>query len=323
MRSDAIKLNMNMFVTRLFMIVILGLAPIPFIQAQDAIFSQHFAAPLYLNPAFAGTGAHSRLVFNVRNRLYPNWGALSTINFSYDIDIPTVNSGLGLMVTSEQKGGMLMKNNISAIYAYHLQAGDNLFVNFGAQVGYHRNDLNWNRLDFAESSEPLPDETWNHAADFAAGIMVYSDWVYGGFAAHHLTQPKESFYGDYRLPLKYTAHLGLYFKPTQQRRANTLPFDYFISPNIILQNQGEHYRINYGFYSGVQSIMAGVWYRQDLINPNALIFLVRLTVNDYRIGYSYDYSLSGSPGAHEISVSLNFNDPKRNLRDRIINCPHF
>jgi type IX secretion system PorP/SprF family membrane protein len=318
---------MNVSINHYIMLIALWLIPLPCIMAQDAIFSQHYASPLYLNPAFAGTGADSRIVMNYRNQPFPHLGTFSTINFSYDINIPSVNSGAGLIVTSDHQGGLLMRNNISAVYAYHLQAGERLFVNFGAQAGYYRKDLNWNRLTFADDSEPPPEETWSHSPNFAAGILVHSDWYYGGLSAHHLNRPRESFYGNHKLPIKYTAHLGMYFEPTKQRRANTLPFDYFISPNLILQNQGEYYRINYGFYAGIESLMAGVWYRQDLTNPNTIIFLIGLTIDNYRIGYSYDYSLSGytgaTHGAHELSLSIYFDDPKRNLRERILNCPRF
>lgn len=309
------------------MLIALWLMHLPCIRAQDAIFSQYYASPIYLNPAFTGTGAGSRIVMNYRNQPFPRLGTFSTINVSYDTDLPSVNSGLGLIVTSDHQGGLLMRNNISAVYAYHLQAGEKLFINFGAQAGYYRKDLNWNNLTFADADEPPPEETWNHASNFAAGLLIHSDWYYAGLSAHHLNRPRESFYGNHRLPIKYTAHMGIYVEPSQQRRANTLPFNYFISPNLIVQNQGEYYRINYGFYAGIESLMAGVWYRQDLNNPNTIIFLVGLSLDNYRIGYSYDYSLSGyssaTHGAHELSVAIYFHDPKRNLRERILNCPRF
>ncbi|MEL7422621.1 MAG: type IX secretion system membrane protein PorP/SprF, partial [Bacteroidota bacterium] len=41
------------------------------LQAQDPIFSQFYAAPLQLNPAFAGTTIAPRFTFNHRNQ-YPN-----------------------------------------------------------------------------------------------------------------------------------------------------------------------------------------------------------------------------------------------------------
>lgn len=310
----------------MLLFLVLGLLTARPASSQDAIFSQHFAVPMYLNPAFAGAGADSRLVFNYRNQPYPGFGTFSTMNFSYDTDVPLVGGGLGLVLTSDYRGGTIMNNTLSAVYAYHLQAAERLFINFGAQAGYYRKDLQWNKLEFPGPESP-PEQTWNHAADFAAGILIYNDWLYGGVAAHHLSRPRESFLADIRLAIKYTAHIGFYLTPSDRRRANTLPVEYFLSPNIIVQNQGDFFRINYGMYAGVKNLMAGVWYRQDLYNSSAFIFLVGMAINDYRIGYSYDYSLSGYSGslqgAHEISVALNINNPLRNLRDRIINCPSF
>ena len=40
-------------------------------QAQDPEFSQYYAAPLYLNPAFAGTSVDHRFIANYRNQ-WPN-----------------------------------------------------------------------------------------------------------------------------------------------------------------------------------------------------------------------------------------------------------
>ena len=39
--------------------------------AQDPEFSQYYAAPLYLNPAFTGTTADHRFIANFRNQ-WPN-----------------------------------------------------------------------------------------------------------------------------------------------------------------------------------------------------------------------------------------------------------
>jgi type IX secretion system PorP/SprF family membrane protein len=295
--------------------------------AQDAIFSQHFAAPMYLNPAFAGSGADSRLAFNYRNQPFPGFGTFSDFNFSYDLNVPGVYGGLGLIATSDHQGGLIINNALSVIYAYHLQASDNLFVNFAAQAGYRRKDIRWDSNDFADPTEPPPAETWKHAADIAAGVLLFNENIYGGLALHHLNQPEVSFYGNERLPLKYTAHFGVFLEPTDRRRANTRSVDFFISPNVIFQQQGDFTRINYGFYAGIESFMAGVWFRHDMDNYNALVFMAGMKIGQYQLGYSYDYSLSGfsdaTHGAHEISISILFKDPDREMSRRILNCPGF
>ena len=294
---------------------------------QDAILSQFFSSPTYMNPAFAGTGAGYRMVLNFRSHPFPDASNFSTLNAAVDVYAPTLSGGLGLLVNSDYLGNMAYKNHIDAIYAYHLQLSQNWQLNFGMQAGYYRTDLRWGNLEFTDPSQPPPEQDHRHAPNFGAGLLVYGDWLYGGLATHHLTRPPEGFYGDQRLPMKHTAHAGIYLQPNPVRRANTLLFDYFVSPNVIFQSQGPFQRINYGLYLGIESVMAGAWFRHDLDNANQLIFLVGLTLDNIRIGYSYDHSLSGYSdafnGIHEISLSYSIFSARQKLRERIIRCPQF
>ncbi len=296
-------------------------------NAQDAIFSQFYAASLYLNPAFAGTSQGTRLVLNYRNHPFPDTDGLSTLYASVDTYVPRLYGGLAVVAASDNQGGLLTRSQISGVYAYHLRVSNDLFVNFGAQVGYYRQDINWNRLEFANPDQPPPDNTMNQTANFAAGMMVFNDWIYGGIGVHHLTQPRESFFGGNKLQLKYTAHLGMLLEPPSVRRANTVPFEYFVSPNIIFQQQGVFRRINLGLYGGIEPIMGGVWYRHNIEEQNALVFLIGFSFGNYRIGYSYDHSFSGYSdalhAAHEISISFEFLSGRQKHRQNLIHCIPF
>ncbi len=295
--------------------------------AQDAIMSQFFSSPVFLNPAFAGTSDSFRVVLSFRTHPLPDAGNLSFINASVDGYVPALHGGIALNSTSDYKGNLLWENHVSAVYAYHLRLRRDWFVNFGAQAGYLRRDIRWSNLSFADPSQPPPDQTWKHNIDLATGVIVYNDIFYGGLAAHHLTSPQISLFDDnHRLDRKYTAHIGAYIEPNKRRRANTQRIDYFISPNIIYQNQGHFARINYGMYFGIQEIMAGVWFRQDLKESNTMIFLVGFHHDKFSIGYSYDYSFSGftdfQHGIHELSLSVSFLKDERRKR-HILRYPCF
>ena len=67
-------------------------------RAQDPHFSQFYAAQLYLNPAFAGSSAGSRLMANYRHQWAGIPGAFVTYAFSYDHNFSRLNSGLGLFL---------------------------------------------------------------------------------------------------------------------------------------------------------------------------------------------------------------------------------
>lgn len=294
--------------------------------AQDAILSQFFSSPVYLNPAFAGTGDGFRAVLNFRSHPLPDASNLSFFNASVDGYVPSLFGGVAVIASSDYQGNLLWTNQFSAAYAYHLQVSRDWFVNFGAQAGYLRRDIHWSNLDFADPSQPPPDQDWKHSADFAAGVLFHNDWLYGGLAAHHLTSPQISLFDDnHKLATKYTAHAGAYITPGGRGRAGGQTTEFFISPNVIYQNQDPYQRINYGMYFGIESVMAGLWYRQDLENSNTMIFLVGLRYDRFNIGYSYDYSFSGftdaTHGIHEISLSFSFLRDER--RGQVLRCPSF
>ena len=295
--------------------------------AQDAILSQFFSSPVYMNPAFAGTDRGFRAVMNYRNHPLPDVTNFSTISTSLDVPVPALYGGLGLLVTSDYQGNLAWKNHIDAMYATHLRLTREWYLNFGVQAGYFRRDIRWDQLDFADPNQPPPEQNFVHAPNFGAGFVLFNDWIYGGIATHHMTEPNESLFSDDKLRRKHTAHLGLYLAPSPVRRANTLMVDFFVSPNIIFQNQGNSNRINYGFYAGVENLVAGVWYRQNLNEPSALIFLVGLSRENLHFGYSYDYSLSGFTdarhGIHEISISYVFMTQKQLQRERRMQYPRY
>jgi type IX secretion system PorP/SprF family membrane protein len=311
---------MNSHISKLIFLLIFISSPV---FSQDAILSQFYASPLYLNPAFAGSGKNTRLVCSYRNHPIPEATNFSFISAAIDGFHPQWGSGLGLIVTSDYQGGLAWNYGINAAYAYHLRISNSWNINFGLQAGLLGSYLNWNNLQFSNPSQSPPDSRFGYVPDFASGILIYNQSFYGGFASHHLTSPKYGLYEDSPvLPKKYTAHAGFIIEPRKNRRANTLLFDYFISPNIIYQNQGSFNRINYGLYAGVEKIMAGVWYRQDFKTPGVIIFVIGLNQEKFRIGYSFDYALSGytdiTHSVHELSIAFDLISDKEQKRRKVL-----
>src|SRR6185369_4935517 len=72
------------------------------VTAQDPQFSQFYAAPLYLNPAFAGATGQARVGANYRNQ----WPAIdanfTTISAFGDFYHENKNVGLGAIITRDQ-----------------------------------------------------------------------------------------------------------------------------------------------------------------------------------------------------------------------------
>ena len=314
-------------------------------SAQDAIFSQFFAAPLYTNPAMAGAKKCGRLSINYRNQWTAIPGAFSNINASYDQHFNELSGALGFIVTNVREGnGSYSTTSAGAVYSYNFQVNDVFSIKTAVQASFVNRFINWNELTFPDQFDPqvglmprstmetLPNTPTNkNYADFSTGIVGYSENFYAGFAIHHLSTPDEGFVEVAKLPMKFTAHAGAVIDLQPKQRRFRSPDAPTLSPNIIYQQQGTAQQINYGMYLNniVPAMVFGIWYRQTIAfdQPESITFLVGIRHNAINVGYSYDVSLSKlhrvSGGSHELSVAylLPCRTPK--VRVRKINCPSF
>lgn len=316
---------------------------VSYTQAQDPVFSQFFATPMQLNPAFAGTTYAPRITLNYRNQ-WPSWpNAYTTYAASYEQSIEGLNSGFGIVLMTDNAGdGIYKTNRFSAVYGYKLQMTNDLFMKMGVEAGLIQSTVDWDRLLFGDQLDPLngsvdpsgnpyqseevPPETLNRTMlDIAAGILIYSKNYYAGLAVKHLNSPDESILDINQnlragLPLRMTLQAGAEFtiQRGNNRRAPT-----FISPNLLLIRQGDFGQINVGAYAGFGKFFGGLWYRHTFSNPDAAIALVGYREGIFRIGYSYDLTVSGlasvrggTGGTHEISITINFDDSNKLKRRR-------
>src|ERR1039457_5572023 len=82
--------------------------------AQDAQFSQFYAAPLYLNPAYAGADSGARLGFNYRNQWPAILGQFTTYDLEYSQFVNALHGGFGVMAWKDNAGsGTISTTNFS------------------------------------------------------------------------------------------------------------------------------------------------------------------------------------------------------------------
>jgi type IX secretion system PorP/SprF family membrane protein len=317
---------------RILTIAFLLTAILQEVKAQDPQFTQFYANPLYLNPAFAGVARCPRFILNYRNQWPAIPGNYITYSASYDQHVDALSGGIGVLVTNDVAGqGTLNTLNFSGIYSYHLEVNRNFSIKAGFQATYAQRTLDWSKLTFSDqidsrygfiysTKEVFGPNSVNYV-DFSAGMIGYSERFFFGFAAHHLTQPDQSFLvPSSRLPMKITAHAGASIPLSRKTRFND-PAK--ISPNILFQQQQDFRQINIGMYFQKSPFVAGLWYR----NKDAFIALVGIQQGLFKFGYSYDVTISRltntTGGAHEISVSMQVDCKPKKKRFRTINCPSF
>ncbi len=308
-------------------------------MAQDPEFTQFYANPIYLNPAFAGSHGCPRLNINHRNQWPSISGAFITNSISYDQYVNILQGGIAVLITNDMAGqNTLNWSTLNLAYAYHLQMTRTFSLLIGAQATWNQKFLNWNKLSFGDQIDPrrgfiyqtgdLPrgnvlNNNWGTRGffDVSAGIVGYSKIFYFGFAAKHLNTPQESMIlGDSKMPMRFTGHAGAnieFGKGSQYQNVTS------ISPNVIYTYQDGFMQLNLGTYIKYGVFTAGFWWRAR----DAFILTIGVDAKTFKFGYSYDITISkltnASGGSHELSMGFNFNCKKKLKKFRTISCPSF
>ncbi len=298
------------------------------LKGQDPEFSQFYANPLYLNPAFTGTSAYPRVETNYRNQWPKQGNTYVTYNLTYDRFVNSIRSGIGFKIMYDRElNGVVNSINTSFLYSYHIKANDRLFFTMALESGFIYKQFNTSGLIFPgmidqgtgtiTGTYPLPFENGQKIIpDFSFGVAGQMDDVYFGLALHHLTQPDQSIIeGDQigRLPLKLTLHAGA---KGHRFHRGLLSREFTLSPNLVYRQQGSFKQINLGIYMKEDWLTFGLWYRNNLsVRPDALIAMIGIQKEKFQFGYSFDFSLSNvsaySYGSHEISMIFFFGEYRR------------
>jgi type IX secretion system PorP/SprF family membrane protein len=303
------------------------------IFAQDPTFTQFYANPLYLNPAFAGSHGCPRFSLNYRNE----WPRLSanyvTYSASYDQYSKNISGGIGVLATHDQQGvGTITTSMLGLIYSYHLQLGRKWKMMFGARASWYQKSLDWSKCTFGDMIDPRRGFIYATGDvqrggsrgffDASAGALVFNKHFFAGASWHHMNRPNESMIiGNSPLPWRFTGHLGAEIRLGAKSKYSD-PTS--IMPNIIYQYQNGFQELNVGTYIKYGSFNAGVWYR----NRDAFILTVGINTGKFKIGYSYDVTVSTlnnntTRGSHEISMGLNLTCKKKPVSFKTISCPSF
>lgn len=319
--------------------------------AQDPQFTQFYAAPLYLNPAFAGSSHLPRVSASYRNQWSGLPASFSTFVAGYDHWFKSYNSGVGLLLMNDRAGSArLQSTSATAIYAYELKITDNVKLRSGLEFGFVQRTLDYNQFIFGDqlldgqgnisggidqTQEQFGGATGRVSyMDVGTGFMLYSRKLFLGVAGKHLNQPNQSMIdGTAPLPIKYVLHGGAKLPlgdgGARRRRGRTrsrqLEDTKNITPAFMYRSQGKYDQLDLGAYVHYNPMILGVWYRgvtgfkkegSKLNNQDAMALLIGFQQDNFTVGYSYDVTLSQlgfkTAGSHELSAS--FEIPSNNRK---------
>ena len=315
-------------------------------HAQDPVFSQFYASPLQLNPAFAGSAMAPFVALNYRMQ-YPGFAnggaAYSTFAASFDQHLKGLNSGIGLSLMTDNAGaGIMKKTYASAHYSYKVEVNENIATRIGVEAGFIQNNIDWDKLTFPDQIDPIsgdrfpdgtkrpsseirPEQLTKTLFDMSMGLVIYGSNFHAGFVAKHLATPDEGYINTNQnlrigLPSRFTLH-GSY--EITLKRPTRYKLGSFVAPTIIAVKQGPFAQVTAGSFLGFGPIIGGLWYRHAYTNPESVILMMGFKQDNFKIGYSYDYTIGGlsgrTGGSHEISLTINL-DPGAAKRVDISDC---
>ena len=313
------------------------------LKAQDPQFTQFYAAPMYLNPAFTGVTYEHRFVANYRNQWPGISKAYQTYMASYDYNLSDLNSGLGITLMQDRSGTAgLTHTQFGLNYAYHFKISKFSEIRLGANLNYNMKRLDFNRLRFNDqinSGSSISLDASNYEKlnymDFAAGALLNSTEYWLGLSAKHLTQPNSSLIGDkVPLPVSLSLHGGYRFIIEQKSK----DLKRYFSPAFNYRHQQKYDQLDIGLYYYHLPLNVGLWYRglpfkkysATYPSRESVAILVGFDLSEYnlRVGYSYDITvsklgISNSLGAHELSIIYEIAKKKKKNKRVLVSCPKF
>ncbi len=309
-------------------------------------FTQFYASPIYLNPAFTGANVCARASMTYRNQWPEITKTYRSFLFSLDHDLQIHNLGIGGIIGRDVAGSANLSTTIFYPSVSHMiKLTPELMVRFGLQVGMMHRNVDFKSFLFGDQlvrggnvatiEDPTKPRTF---VDINTGSVIYSSMFWLGVSFSHLTTPNQALFenGNSELPLKYSVHGGTKFELDVEEIDDG--YTRSISPAFNYRGQKDFDQLDIGLYYAQQMLIAGLWYRgipvfksyQDgYANNDALALLIGIQTKRYSVGYSFDITISRlttlTSGAHEISLSHQFCvlRKKKKKYQMVMPCPKF
>ena len=329
------------FVKRLLIISGL-LCAVAISMGQDPQLTHFYSAPLYLAPSFAGATQEHRIASTYRNQWpgIPN-SKFVTYMFSYDHYFANFNSGVGVLVMRDVAGsGNLSTTNIGIQYSYDIKLSDFYHLRPGVHFNFTQTGLNFNDLLWGDQLSPsgnttqtieIPLDRSYPDVDFGTSVLFYGEGMWFGLDVAHLLRPNISLYKNVeeRQNIKYSLFGGYRIIKNSHLLK---PVDEALSTAFLFKRQGIINQLDLGIYWYKNPLVLGFWYRGvPIFNEerlgDAIAFLVGYKIEEFSVGYSYDFTISkllvNSHGSHEISFIYEFTTSRKKRKRHMVPCPEF
>lgn len=297
-------------------------------RAQDPVFSQHTASPVYANPALAGLyEGELRLIANYRDQWGSVFGSDPIRTFAASAELRYNTGGKDYVAVSatalQDQGGVsafrTTRAGVGLAVQKYLDGGrgrNATYLGFGARVGFGQQAFDPSKLWYSSNfdSTTVTVNPGQGADGLAPGFVgqtrVYLDITGGlnlsvvrrdysfvaGISAHHINSPEISFVFDdeTRLDARYSAMVGGEYLIEDELR---------LMPSATFELQGQMQRLTTGaalYYKpdsrGDAGFRAGLYGRltnqyEGGMGMESIIVAGAVEINRMTIGMSYDINV--------------------------------
>ncbi len=252
----------------------------------------------FINPAIAGTNTQIPLTFIARQQ-WLGFGKKAPRVFNLSLHGIKEVYGMGIKLISERYGNTT-ETSSSLAYAYHINTGSGSpKVSIGAAIKAVQFTIDESQFNYFDADDPILIKGKESALvpNIDLGLLAYTDQFSVGISVNQL--------------LASTIKIGS--EENKQQRSFHIHGNYqFKVENYVLKpSLFVHYpnTSKISFSTGIelmynQTLSGGIYYR----NTKDIVFLLLYRLNNYQVGYSYNYTTgvlrNFQSGSHEIFLGM-------------------
>lgn len=266
------------------------------VAQYNPLQSQYMLNPLVLNPAYAGSLDYLSATMSYRRQWLGFDGAPETYTLTAHTPLRNRHLNLGFIVAQDNIA-VMHRTQAEVVYAHRIRAGKfHLAAGFSPGLTLLRN--NWNEVQTNTSGDMSFQGTVSELS-YGSGFGIYGGYgrfFLGASGKLMVSEKGELFYKNQPI-LVYTG-----CTVTKQKRVEVL-----ISA-LGRYMYGQDYQADFNVMVTLRErIGFGVSYRMN----DAVVGILNVRLNEqFRLGYSYDYTLSRlrnySTGSHELVLRYDF-----------------
>jgi len=291
----------------LIILLLLSGGLISALAQQSPHFTQYVFNDFVLNPAIAGTKDY----YQIRSNHRFQWVGISDPPMTNTLSIygphGKMPMGFGVYFYNDVTGPT-SRTGLTGAYAYNLQITDEIRVSGGLSMGLMQYKLDGTQLNPKDLTDLAiqPVVNSSYLPDAAAGLYLYSENYYAGFAVTQLINNKLKIYEVKNGLNKLKSHF--YLTGGYKFEINN---DIMVEPSTIIKaTSPKAYQFDVTARVIYQEMFwGGLSFR--LHDAVSLLFGYNHE-NKFSFGYAYDMGISGlrkfNSGSHELMIGYRFND---------------